>query len=173
VAELSLPFLSQIWDFCPPYLDELVSALADFKSRCSKAFLVVISAGQLEEEALTVRSKLMDRGVPSFPVSTGPPGHWRRRQSTRGHTAFSGSPTKQSHPQTASKDRCGPLRDCPKGVGTLLFWGVPRFTSLPPGLGIPGVEREGQDNPKAPPSSPESVVSHPLLTIMPYYENNV
>jgi acyl-CoA synthetase (NDP forming) len=67
VAELSLPFLSQIWDFYPPYLDELVSALADFKARCSKAFLVVTSAGQLEEEALTVRNKLMDRGVPSFP----------------------------------------------------------------------------------------------------------
>ena len=66
VAELSLPFLSQIWDFYPPYLDDLVIALADFKSRCSKAFLVVVSAGQLEEQALTVRNKLMDKGVPSF-----------------------------------------------------------------------------------------------------------
>ena len=67
VAELSLPFLSQIWDFYPPYLDDLVAALAGFKARCSKAFLVVISAGQLEEEALTVRNKLMDKGIPSFP----------------------------------------------------------------------------------------------------------
>jgi len=67
VAELSLPFLSQIWDFYPPYLDELVAALADFRARCSKAFLVVISAGQLEEQALTIRNKLVDRGVPSFP----------------------------------------------------------------------------------------------------------
>jgi acyl-CoA synthetase (NDP forming) len=67
VAELSLPFLSQIWDFYPPYLDDLVSALADFKARCSKAFLVVISAGPLEEEALALRGKLIDRGVPSFP----------------------------------------------------------------------------------------------------------
>jgi acyl-CoA synthetase (NDP forming) len=67
VAELSLPFLSQIWDFYPPYLDDLVAALADFKARCPKAFLVVISAGQLEEEALTVRNKLMDKGIPSFP----------------------------------------------------------------------------------------------------------
>jgi len=67
VAELSLPFLSQIWDFYPPYLDDLVSALADFKARCPKAFLVVISAGQLEEEALSLRGRLMDRGVPSFP----------------------------------------------------------------------------------------------------------
>jgi acyl-CoA synthetase (NDP forming) len=67
VAELSLPFLSQIWDFYPPYLDDLVAALADFKSRCSKAFLVVVSAGQLEEAALTVRNKLMEKGIPSFP----------------------------------------------------------------------------------------------------------
>jgi acyl-CoA synthetase (NDP forming) len=69
VAELSLPFLSQIWGFYPPYLDDLVEAIADFKSRCSKAFLVVISSGQLEEEALMVRNKLMDKGIPSFPSS--------------------------------------------------------------------------------------------------------
>ncbi len=67
VAELSLPFLSQIWDFYPSYLDNLVSALADFKARCSKAFLVVVSAGQLEEAALMVRNKLTDKGIPSFP----------------------------------------------------------------------------------------------------------
>ena len=67
VAELSLPFLSQIWDFYPPYLDELVAALAEFKARCRKAFLMVISPGQLEEEGLALRSKLMDKGIPSFP----------------------------------------------------------------------------------------------------------
>jgi acyl-CoA synthetase (NDP forming) len=67
VAELSLPFLSQIWDFYPSYLDNLVSALADLKARCSKAFLVVVSAGQLEEAALMVRDKLTDNGIPSFP----------------------------------------------------------------------------------------------------------
>jgi acyl-CoA synthetase (NDP forming) len=67
VAELSLPFLSQIWDFYPSYLENLVSALADLKARCSKAFLVVVSAGQLEEAALVVRNKLTDNGIPSFP----------------------------------------------------------------------------------------------------------
>ncbi|MDM8000286.1 MAG: CoA-binding protein [Dehalococcoidia bacterium] len=67
VAELSLPFLSQIWDFYPPYLDDLVAALADFKARCSKAFVVVISAGQLEEEGLSLRGKLAERGIASFP----------------------------------------------------------------------------------------------------------
>ena len=68
VAEMSLPFLSQIWDYHPGYLDNLVAALADFKARCSKAFLVVVSAGQLEEQALVVRGRLMERGVPSFPT---------------------------------------------------------------------------------------------------------
>jgi acyl-CoA synthetase (NDP forming) len=67
VAELSLPFLSQIWDFYPPYQDDLVAALAEFRARCPKAFLVVVSAGQLEEEALNLRNKLRDKGVPSFP----------------------------------------------------------------------------------------------------------
>jgi len=66
VAELSLPFLSQIWDFYPSYLENLVSALADLKARCSKAFLVVVSAGQLEEAALMVRTKLTDKDIPSF-----------------------------------------------------------------------------------------------------------
>lgn len=68
VAEMSLPFLSQIWDYHPGYLDNLVAALADFKARCSKAFLVVVSAGQLEEQALVVRGRLTERGVPSFPT---------------------------------------------------------------------------------------------------------
>ncbi len=66
VVELSLPFLSQIWVFYPPYLDDLIAALADFKARCSKAFLVVISAGQLEEQALNVRTRLMEKDIPGF-----------------------------------------------------------------------------------------------------------
>ncbi len=68
VAELSLPFLSQIWDYYPNHLDDLVSALAAFKARCAKAFLVVLSAGQLEEQAIAVRGKLAERGLPSFPT---------------------------------------------------------------------------------------------------------
>lgn len=68
VAELSLPFLSQIWDFHPSYLEDLVAALAGFKDRCPKAFLLVVSAGQLEEQAIVVRSKLAERGLPSFPT---------------------------------------------------------------------------------------------------------
>ncbi len=68
VAELSLPFLSQIWDYHPSYLDDLVAALAGFKERCSKAFLLVVSAGQLEEQAIAVRGKLAEKGLPSFPT---------------------------------------------------------------------------------------------------------
>ncbi len=68
VAELSLPFLSQIWEHEPAYLDHLVAALAGFKARCPKAFLLVISAGQLEEQAIAVRAKLMEKGLATFPT---------------------------------------------------------------------------------------------------------
>lgn len=67
VLELSLPFLSQIWDYYPSYIDALIEVLAEFKMRCSKAFMVVISSGQLEVEALQIRDKLTDKGVPCFP----------------------------------------------------------------------------------------------------------
>ncbi len=67
VLELSLPFLSQIWDYYPSYVDTLVEALGDFKDRCPKSFMIVISSGQLEVEALEIRKKLIDKGVPSFP----------------------------------------------------------------------------------------------------------
>lgn len=67
VMELSLPFLSQIWDYYPSYVDTLVEAVGDFKARCPKAFMVVISSGQLEVEAMEIRSKLISKGVPSFP----------------------------------------------------------------------------------------------------------
>jgi acyl-CoA synthetase (NDP forming) len=66
VFELSLPFLSQIWQYYPSYIDTLVEALSEFKNRCSKPFLTVISAGQLEAEALDIRNKLIERGIPSF-----------------------------------------------------------------------------------------------------------
>lgn len=67
VAELSLPFLAQMWDYHPPYLDDLVAALASYRARCPRAFLVVVSAGHLEEEAIAVRTRLMEKGIPSFP----------------------------------------------------------------------------------------------------------
>lgn len=66
VLELSLPFLSQIWQYFPQYLDELTKALADFKGRCSKAFLIVVSAGSFESESSMIRERLAERGIPSF-----------------------------------------------------------------------------------------------------------
>ena len=66
VMELSLPFLSQIWRYYPRYVDDLVDALVAFKERCGKAFLVVISAGNLEMDACRIRDSLTARGVPAF-----------------------------------------------------------------------------------------------------------
>ena len=66
VMELSLPFLSQIWRYYPQYMDDLVDGLVLFKERADKSFLVVISAGNLELEACTLRDRLAAKGVPSF-----------------------------------------------------------------------------------------------------------
>jgi acyl-CoA synthetase (NDP forming) len=67
VLELSLPFLSQIWEYFPSYVDTLIDALGEFKDRCPKSVMVVVSSGQLEAEALEIRNRLIDKGVPSFP----------------------------------------------------------------------------------------------------------
>jgi len=67
VLELSLPFLSQIWEYYPSYVDTLVDALGEFKDRCPKSVMVVVSSGQLEAEALEIRNRLVDKGVPTFP----------------------------------------------------------------------------------------------------------
>ena len=59
--------MSQIWEYYPSYVDTLVDALGDFKDRCPKSIMIVISSGQLEAEALEIRNRLIDKGVPSFP----------------------------------------------------------------------------------------------------------
>jgi len=66
VMELSLPFLSQIWRYYPHYMDDLMDAIGLFKVRCGKSFLVVISAGNLEIDAIKIRNGLVARQVPSF-----------------------------------------------------------------------------------------------------------
>ncbi len=66
VIELALPFLSQIWRYYPQYVDDLMDALVLFKKRCTKAFMVVISAGNFELEASRIRDRLAAWGVPSF-----------------------------------------------------------------------------------------------------------
>lgn len=71
VMELSLPFLSQIWRYYPQYVDDLTNALVEFKARCSKAFLIVVSAGSFESESSMIRGRLAERGIPSFSTFEG------------------------------------------------------------------------------------------------------
>jgi acyl-CoA synthetase (NDP forming) len=68
VVEICIPFLSQIWEYYPPYLDSLLELLSDFNRGCPKCFLVALVAGQMEAEASEVRRKLIDAGIASFPT---------------------------------------------------------------------------------------------------------
>ncbi len=68
VLELCLPFLAQIWEYYPSYLDHLLEALVGFRATCAKCFSIVLIAGQREAEALKIRRKLIDRELPSFPT---------------------------------------------------------------------------------------------------------
>lgn len=68
VLELCLPFLAQIWEYYPPYLDTLLETLVGFRATCNKCFSIVLIAGQRETEALKIRRKLTERGLPSFPT---------------------------------------------------------------------------------------------------------
>jgi len=68
VFELSVPFLSQIWEYYPSYLDTLLETLVDFRATCAKCFSIVLIAGQREAEALEIRRKLIEMGLPSFPT---------------------------------------------------------------------------------------------------------
>ena len=68
VLELCIPFLSQIWEYYPPYLDELLGIMSDFRTTCAKSFAVVLIAGQLEAQASQIRPRLIEAGIPSFPT---------------------------------------------------------------------------------------------------------
>jgi len=68
VFELSVPFLSQIWEYYPSYYDGLLKALSDFRTRSTKCFLIVLTVGQKEAEALRIRRELIEMGLPSFPT---------------------------------------------------------------------------------------------------------
>lgn len=67
VFEMCMPFLSQIWEYYPSCLDDLLEALSDFRNRCAKCFSIVLIAGQMEAEALKTRQRLIEAGLPSFP----------------------------------------------------------------------------------------------------------
>jgi acyl-CoA synthetase (NDP forming) len=68
VLELCLPFAMQLWEYDPTYFDNLREALVDFRTRHDKCFSIVVTAGQLEVEAVRIRQKLIERGLASFPT---------------------------------------------------------------------------------------------------------
>jgi len=67
VLELCLPFLPQAWEYYPTYLEDLIGALSDFRIRCPKCFSIVLVPGQLEAEAPSIRRRLIEAGLASFP----------------------------------------------------------------------------------------------------------
>ena len=66
ILELLLPFLVLEWEHDPSYLDNLIEALARFKTACPKSFLVVLTPWLMEAEATKVMARLIERGIPSF-----------------------------------------------------------------------------------------------------------
>ncbi len=68
VLEICMPFLSQIWEYYPPFLDNLLQLLGNFNRTCARCFAIVLVAGQMEAEASALRRRLMDAGVVSFPT---------------------------------------------------------------------------------------------------------
>ena len=67
ILELLLPNLVLRWEYDSSYFDNLIDALAKFKTACPKPFLVILTLWQAEAEAMKARVKLMERGIPSFP----------------------------------------------------------------------------------------------------------
>ena len=67
ILELSVAFLTRIARFIPIFFDELIDALALYKTRCNKPFLTILVSAHAETEALEARQKLVERGIPSFP----------------------------------------------------------------------------------------------------------
>ncbi len=67
VLELSLGFLARIARFIPPFFDDLIQALAQYRERADKPFLTILFSGPTENAATEAREKLMAKGIPSFP----------------------------------------------------------------------------------------------------------
>jgi len=66
IQELLLPDLALRWEHDPSYLDNLIEALAKFKTTCPKSFLVVLTPWLMEAESMKVMARLIERGIPSF-----------------------------------------------------------------------------------------------------------
>jgi acyl-CoA synthetase (NDP forming) len=67
ILELLLPNLVLRWEYDSSYFDNLIEALARFKTTCPKSFLVILTPWHVEAEAMKARVKLIEKGIPSFP----------------------------------------------------------------------------------------------------------
>jgi len=68
IFEVSVPFLSQIWEHDPSYRYNLLQTLVDFKTNCGKCFSLVLTAGHRETEAQEIGRELIEMGLPGFPT---------------------------------------------------------------------------------------------------------
>lgn len=67
VLEVCIPFLSQIWEYDPTYLERLLDALKSYDAECKKTFCIALVAGQKEEEAMQLGERFMKAGMATFP----------------------------------------------------------------------------------------------------------
>lgn len=52
----------------PQFLSDLLEALANFRERSTKPFLIVVTAGTQEAEAISLRQMLAERKIPAYPT---------------------------------------------------------------------------------------------------------
>jgi len=67
VLELAISFMARIFRYTPVFFDSLVEVLAQYKERSNKPFVIILSSGPAERQALEARAKLVEKGIPSFP----------------------------------------------------------------------------------------------------------
>ncbi|MDO8491047.1 MAG: CoA-binding protein, partial [Dehalococcoidia bacterium] len=68
VVEVSTPLLAPRIRRNAALVQQMVGLLSDFRSKAKKPFLVVVTPGNQEAQALEIRSALVERNVPSFPT---------------------------------------------------------------------------------------------------------
>ncbi len=68
VLELCVPFLSQMWEYLPGHMEELIEALVAYKASQEKSFSLVLSPGQMEAEAARLGDKMIKAGFTTFPT---------------------------------------------------------------------------------------------------------
>lgn len=66
--ELPTIVLAPTWERHPELLDSLLDTLIEFRDRCPKPLLTMLTAGHREAVALAIRDKMREKGIPSFPT---------------------------------------------------------------------------------------------------------